>query len=68
MANTFAGDPLSPKDEAQLQREQRAAYVTQLEAEIAAIEEKLSGWQQTLAAKRDELEAAQAEARESREG
>lgn len=36
------------------------SYAAQLEAEIEAIEEKLSGWRDALAAKKDELKQARA--------
>jgi multidrug resistance efflux pump len=68
VTSTAAGPPLSPDEEAQLQREQREAYVTQLEDEVASLEKKMAGWQEALAAKKAELKAAHTDFRKSREG
>jgi Skp family chaperone for outer membrane proteins len=47
-----------PPDPDHAVRERRQAYVAQLEAEVAAIEEKLAGWRDALAAKKAELKQA----------
>lgn len=41
----------------------RREYVEQLEAEIAAIEEKMAGWRDALAGKKAELKQARAESK-----
>lgn len=47
----------------QFHREQREAYVDQLEHEIAAVEAKIAGMKETLVSKREELKQARAAAR-----
>ena len=58
MSSVAIGGPLSPEQEAALRRQQRAELVDQLEAEVAAVEEKLSGWKEALSAKKAELREA----------
>ena len=58
MSSVAIGGPLSPEQEAALRRQQRAELVAQLEAEVAAVEEKLSGWKEALSAKKAELREA----------
>lgn len=51
--------PDDPEGEQRLREE----YVAQLQSEVAAIEAKMSGWREALAAKKDELKQARAAAR-----
>lgn len=60
-AGTVTDDSVDPR--AAFYREQADAYIEQLEAEVAVIEEKITGWRATLAAKRDELRTAKADAK-----
>lgn len=55
---------IGPPEPANVSAARRQEYVTQLEAEIAVIEEKMSGWRDALAAKKAELKQARAESKE----
>lgn len=65
-ATVQTGPPLDPEAEAAHKRQLAALYADQLEAEVAAIEDKLAGWQQTLKDKRAEAKQARADAKGGR--
>lgn len=54
----FTGPALSDDEEADLRRRQNTERVDQLEGEVAAIEDKLTGWKDALTAKKAELKEA----------
>jgi hypothetical protein len=54
----FTGPSLTDDEEADLRRRQNTQRVDQLEGEVAAIEDKLTGWKDALAAKKAELKEA----------
>lgn len=61
MTQAFAGPPLSPEGEADLQRTQREVALAEAEKAAEAIEEKIAGMQQTLQTRRDEAAQLRAE-------
>jgi hypothetical protein len=56
------GPGMDPGEEAAHRQRIADAYADQAEAEVAAIEEKLAGWKQTLADKKADAKRLRAEA------
>ena len=61
MTQAFAGPPLSPEAEFDLQRAQREVALAEAEKAVGVIEEKIAGMQQTLQTRRDEAARLRAE-------
>lgn len=61
MTQAFAGPPLSPEAESDLQRAQREVVLAEAEKAVEVIEEKIAGMQQTLQTRRDEAAQLRAE-------
>jgi hypothetical protein len=57
---------MDPEQEATHRQQLAETYADQAEAEVAAIEGKLAGWQQTLKDKKAEAKRLRAEAKEGR--
>lgn len=54
MTQAFAGPPLSPEEESELQRAQHEVALAEAEKAVEVIEKKIAGMQQTLEARRHE--------------
>ena len=61
MTQAFAGQPLSPEQESDLQREQKETALAEAEQAVDAIEKKIDGMRQTLQTRRDEAARLRAE-------
>jgi hypothetical protein len=55
VTQAFAGPPLSPEQESDLQRAQREVALTEAEKAVDVIEQKIAGMQESLQARRDEV-------------
>jgi hypothetical protein len=55
---------IGPPEAAAVSAARRREYVAQLEAEVAAIEDKMAGWRDALSSKKAELKQARAESKE----
>jgi len=61
VTQAFAGPPLSPEEESDLQRTQREVALAEAENAVEVIEQKIAGMQQTLESRRDEVAQLRAE-------
>jgi hypothetical protein len=59
------GPELSPDEEADHRQRLAEMYADQADAEVAAIEDKMAGWKQTLADKKAEAKRLRAEAKKA---